>query len=60
MALVKKVRKLGARGGRDAIVVNNVWASYTHVHAAGMPDWAEGLVAAARRYQQRRRPSNQA
>lgn len=53
-------RGTGCGGGRDAIVVNNVWASYTHVHAAGMPDWAEGLVAAARRYQQRRRPSNQA
>lgn len=26
----------------------NVWASYTHVHALATPEWAAGLVAAAR------------
>ncbi len=43
------VRGTGIGGGRDALVAANVWASYTHVHAAGLPEWADGLVAAARR-----------
>jgi hypothetical protein len=28
--------------------VGNVVASYTHVHALGLPQWAPGLVQAAR------------
>jgi len=34
-------------GGRDGLVYRNVLASYTHLHAAGSPGWAEGLVAKA-------------
>lgn len=49
------VRGTGCGAGRDAIVVNQVWASYAHVHAAGTPEWAEGLVAAARRHRSRAR-----
>ncbi len=37
-------------GGGDAIVSGSVWASYTHIHALATPEWAAGLVAAARRY----------
>ncbi|HEY3384668.1 MAG TPA: cobyrinate a,c-diamide synthase [Vicinamibacterales bacterium] len=40
-------RGTGCGGGRDGIVVGNVWASYTHLHALGAPAWADGLVAAA-------------
>jgi cobyrinic acid a,c-diamide synthase len=43
-------RGTGCGGGRDAIVVNRVWASYAHVHAAGLPAWADGMVRAAREY----------
>jgi cobyrinic acid a,c-diamide synthase len=43
-------RGAGCGGGRDAIVTGNVWAAYTHVHALGTPEWAPGLVAAARRF----------
>ncbi len=43
-------RGTGCGGGRDAIVTGSVWASYAHVHAAGTPEWADGMVAAARRY----------
>ncbi len=43
-------RGTGCGAGRDALVTNNVWASYAHVHAAGLPEWAEGVVAAATRY----------
>ncbi|MGQ9491386.1 MAG: cobyrinate a,c-diamide synthase [Anaerolineae bacterium] len=41
----------GIGGGRDGLVWRNVLASYTHLHAAGAPGWAEGLVQAARNMQ---------
>jgi cobyrinic acid a,c-diamide synthase len=44
------LRGTGCGGGRDAIVVNRVWASYAHIHAAGVPEWADGLLRAAREY----------
>ncbi len=44
------LRGTGCGGGRDGIVTGSVWASYAHVHAAATPGWADGLVAAARRY----------
>jgi cobyrinic acid a,c-diamide synthase len=50
------LRGTGCGGGRDAVVSGNVWASYAHVHAAGLPEWAEGVVAAARRHQNSRAP----
>jgi cobyrinic acid a,c-diamide synthase len=40
-------RGTGTGGGRDAVLVNRVWAAYTHLHAAATPEWARGLVAAA-------------
>ena len=44
------LRGTGCGGGRDAMVVNQVWASYSHVHAAGLPEWADGMIRAAREY----------
>ena len=44
------VRGDGCGGGRDAVVVGNVWAAYTHIHALGTPEWATGLVAAAQKF----------
>jgi cobyrinic acid a,c-diamide synthase len=40
-------RGSGLGGGRDGLVYRNVLASFTHLHAAGSPGWAEGLVARA-------------
>jgi cobyrinic acid a,c-diamide synthase len=40
----------GLGRGRDGLIYRNVLASYTHLHAAGSPGWAEGLVARARAY----------
>jgi len=37
----------GLGRGQDGLVYQNVLASYTHLHAAGSPGWAEGLVAKA-------------
>ena len=48
-----------AVSGRDAIVAGNVWASYTHLHALATPEWAAGLVSAARRYRAARAPENE-
>ncbi len=42
------VRGTGCYAGRDAIVRNHVWASYTHLHALATPEWAAGMVRAAR------------
>ncbi len=43
----------GIGEGRDGLVYRNVLASYTHLHAAGAPTWAAGLVNAARTTQYR-------
>jgi cobyrinic acid a,c-diamide synthase len=43
-------RGTGCCQGRDGVVVGNVWASYTHLHALGSPEWTAGLLAAANRY----------
>ena len=44
-------RGAGLTGGRDGAVVQNVLATYTHLHALGAPQWARALVrnAAAHR-----------
>ena len=44
------VRGTGCGDGRDAIVANGVWASYVHVHAAGVPAWTDGMMRAACAY----------
>lgn len=41
-------RGTGSFKGRDGVLVENVWASYTHVHAEATPEWAWGLLAQAR------------
>jgi len=37
----------GFDGNRDGIFVNNVFATYTHLHAVGTEEWAKGLIKAA-------------
>jgi len=50
-ATVCSVRRgTGAIGKRDGLIVNNVWASYTHLHASATPEWAEGVINLARRH----------
>jgi cobyrinic acid a,c-diamide synthase len=50
------IRGTGCGYGRDAWVRNNVWASYTHLHALATPEWAAGLMTAAESYAGRLRP----
>lgn len=41
-------RGTGCFDGRDAVLAGNVWASYTHLHALATPEWAAGIINAAR------------
>lgn len=43
-----KGKGLGA--AKDGLMAHNVLAGYTHLHAAGAPDWAPGLVQRARAF----------
>ena len=43
------VRGTGCWAGRDGVTVNNVWASYTHLHALATPEWVSGFANAAAR-----------
>lgn len=52
-------RGTGCGGGRDALVVHNVWASYAHLHALGTPEWAPAMVRAARRYRDQARVTHE-
>ena len=40
----------GAINGRDGIVINNVFATYLHIHSVGCHEWAKGLVNQANNY----------
>jgi cobyrinic acid a,c-diamide synthase len=48
-------RGIGIDGKRDGMCRKNVLASFTHLHALGTPQWAEGLVKRARQYRAGRR-----
>ena len=43
-------RGTGFLNGKDGVCINNVLATYTHIHALGTPAWAPALVRAAQRY----------
>ena len=48
------VRGTGLVNGRDGLCYKNVLATYTHLHAQGIPDWAPALVRNARQFQKTR------
>ena len=45
-------RGQGIREGRCGISYRNVFATYTHVHALGTPEWVEGMIRVARAFRQ--------
>jgi cobyrinic acid a,c-diamide synthase len=47
-------RGVGIDGRSDGMLYRNVLASYSHIHAAGAPQWAEGMVTAARAFRRSR------
>jgi cobyrinic acid a,c-diamide synthase len=44
---VRMRRGFGVNGINDGVVVDNVFASYAHIHAWGVPEWAPAFVRAA-------------
>ena len=44
------LRGQGTGNKKDGIIYKNVLASYTHLHALGVPGWAEGLCRMALNY----------
>jgi len=51
------LRGTGCFAGRDGLIVNNTMAAYTHLHATAAPEWAAGMIGAAREYAGRMRPA---
>jgi cobyrinic acid a,c-diamide synthase len=48
LAMAFAVRRgIGILDGKDGVCYKNVLATYTHIHAIGCPEWAEGLVQRA-------------
>jgi len=47
-------RGTGMDGKRDGLVRKNILAGFTHLHALGAPEWADALIAAARRCRRER------
>ncbi len=43
-------RGVGCFSGRDFVLMRNVLAGYTHLHAAATPEWTKGIIAAAREF----------
>ena len=43
-------RGTGFMDGRDGVCINNVLATYTHIHALGTPRWATALIDNAMAY----------
>jgi cobyrinic acid a,c-diamide synthase len=54
--IYKICRGKGLDGKTDGLVYKNVFAAYTHLHALGVPQWAEGFISLALR-QQKSHPS---
>jgi cobyrinic acid a,c-diamide synthase len=48
-------RGAGFRNGRDGVCRGNVLATYTHIHALGLPAWAEAMTRNARAFRKQRR-----
>jgi cobyrinic acid a,c-diamide synthase len=44
-------RGIGILDDKDGVCYKNVLATYTHVHAIGTPEWAEGLIRKALAHQ---------
>ena len=42
------LRGTGCCARRDAVIAGHTWAAYTHLHALATPEWAAGLLGAAR------------
>ncbi len=50
---LKMERGTGIEDGMDGLVYKNVFATYTHTHALGTPEWARGMLAAAKNFRKK-------
>jgi cobyrinic acid a,c-diamide synthase len=50
----RMLRGEGIHGKRDGLCYRNVFATYTHLHALGSSEWAEGIIRAAESMQNTR------
>ncbi|MEW6713523.1 MAG: cobyrinate a,c-diamide synthase [Nitrospirota bacterium] len=46
----KMKRGKGIKDGLDGICYKNVLATYTHLHALGCPEWADGMIKTAKEF----------
>jgi cobyrinic acid a,c-diamide synthase len=44
------MRGKGIQDKKDGICYKNVLAAYTHLHALGSPEWADGMIKCAEEY----------
>ncbi len=51
---LKMERGTGIEGAMDGLVYKNVFATYTHTHVLGTPEWASGMLAAAKSFRKTR------
>ncbi len=49
---LKMKRGVGFSEGREGLVMKNVLALYTHIHALGTPEWASGFMRRCREVQE--------
>jgi cobyrinic acid a,c-diamide synthase len=45
----RMLRGEGIADGMDGLTYKNVLATYTHVHALGFPEWADGIIRSTRK-----------
>jgi cobyrinic acid a,c-diamide synthase len=51
---LRVLRGTGIEKGMDGLVYKNVFATYTHTHSVGTPEWAPGILRAAREFRKRK------
>jgi cobyrinic acid a,c-diamide synthase len=52
--IFKVKRGRGIKNNKDGLCYKNVLATYTHLHAIGAPEWADGLVRCATRFREKK------
>jgi len=60
IAACKVNRGTGCYDKRDGLILNNIWAGYTHLHASASPEWAVGILRAALKHKAESRTPQQA
>jgi cobyrinic acid a,c-diamide synthase len=51
----KVKRGHGIKNSMDGLSYRNVLATYTHLHALGTPEWADGIIKCARKYKKQKK-----